>query len=58
MNLRLFERRVVERRFNERRRYDRRMVVPLEAPQFERRQWDDRRYIGFERRDRVERRDN
>ena len=58
MNMRLFERRVVERRFHERRRYDRRMVVLLEPVEFERRQWDDRRLVGFERREPVERRDH
>jgi hypothetical protein len=58
MNQRLFERRTVERRFHERRRYDRRMLVLLEPVDFERRQWDDRRYPNFERRDGVERRDH
>jgi hypothetical protein len=58
MNIRLFERRVVERRFCERRRYDRRMVIPLEPVEFERRQWPVRRDPAFLRREPVERRDH
>jgi hypothetical protein len=58
MNMRLFERRSTERRLAERRRYDRRMSIPLEPLDLERRRWPDRRDVEFERREPVERRDN